>query len=123
MADLPHPLPAPLAELISIRFRALAEPTRIRILDALRDGPASVQELAAVVGTTPQNVSRHLATLVDAGILSRSRSGTAIIHAVRDPSVYEMCEQVCGSVHDRFAALAELTGPATPTHHPAHREA
>ena len=43
--DVPHPLPAPLVELIAERFRVLGEPMRIRLLDALREAPATVQEL------------------------------------------------------------------------------
>ena len=43
--SLPHPLPEPLVELIARRFRVIGEPMRIRILDRLRDGEASVAEL------------------------------------------------------------------------------
>ena len=59
-AALTHPLPDDLVELIAERFRALAEPTRIKLLDRLRDGEATVLELTVLVGTTQQNVSKHL---------------------------------------------------------------
>ena len=42
----PHPLPDYLAELIARRFRVIGEPMRIRLLDQLRDGEATVRELA-----------------------------------------------------------------------------
>ena len=111
---LPHPVPESLAEIISVRFRALAEPTRIRLLDTLRDGPLTVQELAARVDTTPQNVSKHMAVLADAGIVTRERQGTSMLHTIADPTVFDMCEQVCGSVHDHYAALAQLTADSHP---------
>ena len=60
---LPHPLSDSLALLIAQRFRVLAEPTRIRLLDRLRDGEASVQELTETLETSQQNVSKHLGVL------------------------------------------------------------
>jgi DNA-binding transcriptional ArsR family regulator len=51
-------------------FTALADPTRRQIVDALaRSGPATVSELAAVLPITRQAVAKHLAQLVDAGLL------------------------------------------------------
>ena len=56
------------------RFRALAEPTRIKLLDRLREGEATVLELTALVGTTQQNVSKHLVLL---SAPASSRAGNA----------------------------------------------
>jgi len=50
--EIPHPLPAPLVELIAERFRVLGEPMRIRLLDALREAPATVQELQRATGAS-----------------------------------------------------------------------
>jgi hypothetical protein len=61
-----HPLSDDLVELIADRFRALAEPTRIKLLDRLREREATVLELTALVGTTQQNVSKHLNLLQQA---------------------------------------------------------
>ena len=66
-----HPLPDDLIELIADRFRALSEPTRIRLLDRLRESEATVPELTELIGTTQQNVSKHLR------ILQRSESSPA----------------------------------------------
>jgi DNA-binding transcriptional ArsR family regulator len=107
---LPHPLPDELADLIARRFRAIGEPLRIRLLDALRDGELTVNELAERVGGGQQNVSKHLAVLADAGIVSRRKEGTRVHYRVADPGIYAVCEQVCGALHDQLAALAELTG-------------
>src|SRR5512146_1673124 len=56
---LPHPLPDDLVELIARRLRVIGDPTRIRLLDHLRDGEATVNELAARLGAGQQNVSKH----------------------------------------------------------------
>jgi len=105
---LPHPLPAPLVELIAQRFRVIGEPTRISLLDRLRAGEASVQELTDVTRATQQNVSKHLATLHAAGIVSRRKEGTRTLYAIADDTVFELCEHVCGSLQAQVAELAGL---------------
>jgi DNA-binding transcriptional ArsR family regulator len=72
-----HPLPDDLVELIAERFRALAEPTRIKLLDRLREGEATVQELTEVIGSTQQNVSKHLGVLRQAGMVRRRKAGNS----------------------------------------------
>jgi DNA-binding transcriptional ArsR family regulator len=107
---LPHPLPEELAELIAKRFRAISEPTRVRLLDLLRDGELSVNELAEQLGASQQNVSKHLVLLVDAGMLARRKEGNRVYYRIVDEGVFALCEQVCGSLHAQLSALAELVG-------------
>jgi DNA-binding transcriptional ArsR family regulator len=110
---LPRPLPEDLAELIARRFRALGDPLRVRILDLLRDQELSVTVIAAELGAGQQNVSKHLAVLVDCGMLARRKEGTSVYYRIADQGVFALCEQVCGSVQAQLAALAEIVG--TPT--------
>lgn len=105
MSPLPAPLPDPLVDLIAQRFRLLGEPTRIKLLDALRDGPATVSELQAETGASQQNVSKHLGMLVDAGLVRRSREGTRAFFSIADESLFALCEQVCGSLRRQVAEL------------------
>jgi DNA-binding transcriptional ArsR family regulator len=105
---LPHPLPAPLVELIARRFRALGEPMRIRLLDRLREGEATVLELTDALDASQQNVSRHLQVLLEAGILSRRKHGTYAYYSIADEGVLGLCEQVCGSLQRQVAELAAL---------------
>ena len=109
---LPHPLPEPIVELVAQRFRVIGEPMRIRILDRLRDGEATVAELTEHLATSQQNVSKHLGVLHQAGILSRRKDGTSTLYAIADESVLELCEQVCGGLQRQFSDLAELVGGA-----------
>ena len=108
--SLPHPLPEPIVELVARRFRVIGEPMRIRILDRLRDGEASVLDLADVLETSQQNVSKHLGVLHDAGIVSRRKDGTHAYYAIADESVLDLCEQVCGGLQRQFSDLARLVG-------------
>ena len=105
---LPHPLPEDLAELIARRFRAIAEPMRVRLLDLLRDGDSSVNELAAQLGASQQNVSKHLAVLADVGIVGRRKDGNHVYYRIVDEGVLGLCEQVCGSMQTQLAALTAL---------------
>ena len=103
---LPSPLPDALVELIAERFRTIGEPTRIRILERLRHGEASVQELAEHVHSSQQNVSKHLTLLARAAIVGRRKDGTFVYYRITDESVFAMCEQVCGAVQRDVSDLA-----------------
>ena len=105
---LPHPLPDELAELIARRFRVLGEPMRIRLLDRLREGEATVGELTESLGASQQNVSKHLAVLAEAGILGRRKQGNHVLYRIVDQGVFALCEEVCGSVQQQLRALNEL---------------
>ena len=106
--DIPHPLPDPLVELIAQRFRVIGEPMRIRLLDRLRDGAATVQELTEVTGASQQNVSKHLGVLLAAGIVSREKEGNFARYAIADESVFALCEQVCGGLRRQLNELDEI---------------
>lgn len=105
---LPQPLPEPLVELIAQRFRVLGEPMRILLLDRLREGEATVNELTAATGASQQNVSKHLGVLAAAGIVSRRKDGTHAVYAIADESVFQLCEIVCGGLQRQLAELSDL---------------
>ena len=103
--SLPSPLPDELVELIARRFRVIGEPMRIKLLDRLRSGEATVLALTAAVGASQQNVSKHLGVLHDAGIVVRRKEGTQVYYRVVDSGIFELCETVCGSVQRQVAEL------------------
>jgi DNA-binding transcriptional ArsR family regulator len=105
---LSHPLPDDLIELIARRFRVLGEPMRIRLLDRLREGEATVGELSEALGASQQNVSKHLSVLSDSGMLGRRKDGNHVLYRIVDDGVLTLCEQVCGSVQQQLHALSEL---------------
>jgi DNA-binding transcriptional ArsR family regulator len=111
---LPDPLPDELAELIAQRFRVLAEPTRIKLLNRLRRGEATVHELTETTVSTQQNVSKHLAVLHQAGILSRRKAGNHAYYSIADPGVFALCEDVCGSLQQRVESLRQIVDPVRP---------
>lgn len=86
-------------------FSLLAEPARLRILQAVCDKECSVQEIVGQTSLPQPNVSRHLSLLFNAGVLSRRRDGTFVFYKVSDPFVTQLCRTVC--VHLATSALAK----------------
>ncbi len=105
--SIPHPLPEALVELIASRFRVIGEPMRIKLLDRLREGPATVNELTGALGASQQNVSKHLNVLHQAGLVGRTKEGTTVRYAIADETVFALCELVCGGLRKQ---LSELDG-------------
>ena len=92
------------------RFRALGEPARLAIINALRDGERTVGELVEATGQAQANVSRHLAVLHGAGFVSRRRDGAFVRYAVSDAQVYQLCDLMCGRIERDAEALARAVG-------------
>jgi len=107
MAKKPRPLSDEALELIARRFALLAEPTRLRLLHTLFAGERNVNALVEASGSTQANVSRHLQALADAGILSRRKEGLQVFYAIADPSIFKLCELVCGSLEKQHARRVE----------------
>ena len=105
---LPSPIPLDLAEMIAARLRVIGDPTRIRILDLLRDDELSVTQITGRLETSQQNASKHLGMLLQAGILARRKDGNSSIYSIADRGVYELCEQVCGGLQLQLTELAAL---------------
>ena len=97
--------------LVAERFKALAEPTRLRLIAALMDGEKTVSELVEETGGLQANVSKHLGVLLDAGILGRRKQGLHSFYRITDETVYELCELVCGSIRERLNADLENFPP------------
>lgn len=105
------PLENDAAELIARRFRALADPTRLRILDLLRrQEEAAVGEMTELLGGSQQNISKHLAALHAEGFLSRRKRGTSTLYRISDPAVLELCDRVCAGIESQLAELESLIG-------------
>jgi ArsR family transcriptional regulator len=94
-------------ELIAARFKLLGEPSRLKLLNALKNGEKNVSELVAATGLSQANASRHLQALADAGILSRRKDGLSVIYKIAEPGIFSLCENVCGSLQQHYTANAK----------------
>lgn len=78
------------------RFRALGEPARLQIMNALRTRERTVGELAELTGFGTANVSKHLQMLNAAGFVSRRKEGLHVYYALAGDDVFQMCDLMCG---------------------------
>ncbi|MBI5382426.1 MAG: helix-turn-helix transcriptional regulator [Opitutae bacterium] len=106
-----RPLSDDALALVARRFAVLSEPMRLRLLQALAGGEKPVNALVELTGGTQANVSRHLQTLTEAHLLKRRKEGLQVFYAVADPSIFQLCELVCGSLEKRLAQQAEAFEP------------
>jgi DNA-binding transcriptional ArsR family regulator len=93
-------------EMIASWFRALGEPSRLRILRALEAGEMSITDLVTATGLTQANVSRHAQALAQAGMISRRKEGLSTICAIADPAIIALCDTVCSNLQARLSEHA-----------------
>ncbi len=94
-------------EPVAERLRLLGDATRLRILNVLREGELSVVDIVDRVGASQPNVSRHLALLLRAGMVTRRPAGRNAHYRVADPFVDRICEAICGSLRSHVDRQAQ----------------
>lgn len=88
---------------VAEHLKVLADPTRLRLLFELAEGEICVGDLAGQVGGSQANVSKHLAVLRKAGLVTCRRDGMNVCYSIVDPSVFT----VCRTVRDALSARAD----------------
>jgi ArsR family transcriptional regulator len=105
------PLSREALELLAQRFRALGDATRLALLQALFEAERTVQELCELTGASQANASKHLALLLEQGLVARRREGLFTRYRVADASLERLCRLVCRSLAERHEAVrAHLPG-------------
>ncbi len=82
-------------------FRVMSAPLRLKIINCLCDGEKNVSYLLTKVNTTQPNMSQHLNTLYQAGILGKRREGVQIFYHIADQRIVSICEAVCHDIEAR----------------------
>src|SRR5713101_4642141 len=103
--------PDPMIELVAQRLRVLGQPLRIKLIDRLCQGTATVQQLASAVDGVQQNVSQHLAILHQAGIVSRRKEGIRVWYELVDPHVPQLLGEARASLTRQVGELSRLVQP------------
>ena len=101
-------LDRPALEKIAKVFSAFSDPTRLSILQELKEQAKSVGELVTAVGVSQGNMSKQLQLLYEAGVLEREKVGNQVFYSVRDELVMPLCELVCDKLNRDAKATAEL---------------
>ena len=82
-------------------FRVMSAPMRLKIINCLCDGEKNVSYLLTKVNTTQPNMSQHLNTLYQAGILGKRRDGVQIFYHIADSRIVSICQAVCDDIASR----------------------
>ena len=94
--------------LVAERFKALAEPARLQILNELRAGELTVGELVEATGLGQANVSKHLQMLHAMHFVSRRKEGLFAYYALADRTVFQLCDIMCGRLEKETKARRKL---------------
>lgn len=93
-------------------LKSLAQPTRLKIIDFLRDGERCVCEIFPAIDEEQSNTSRHLSYMQTHGILSRRKDGVKIYYAVKHPEVFEIIDRAGGIVKREIEVRSGLMNGA-----------
>lgn len=83
-------------------LKAMADPTRLKVLHALQAGERCVSDILRGVGGSQANVSKHLSVLRRAGLVDSRRDGLNVFYRIIDPGVFTICRNVCDSIELRL---------------------
>ena len=108
-------LPEQALQEIAAHFQVLSEPTRLKILNLLRDKESNVGELAQKTGYSVANVSRHLALMAKHSMVVRESRGTSVYYRIGDDAIYGLCDLVCGNIERRYEKIAAERAAFTST--------
>jgi len=73
-------------------FKALADPTRLRILECIKDQEKCICEVIPYTGKSQPNVSLHLKVLKQAGLVNERKDGTRILLSIADKNVFKLID-------------------------------
>ena len=103
------PLTPELLGLVADRFKVLAEPARLQILNALRESrELTVSELVERTGFGQANVSKHLQLLHGHGFVERRKDGLFVYYQLADQTVFQLCDLMCGRLEAEARSRNEL---------------
>lgn len=108
--NAPKKMPPALIAAVAEQFRALAEPTRLRLMSCLFDGERTVGDLVPLAGQSQANVSKQLAVLHRAGWVKREKRGLSVYYTLADERTFALCELMCARVREQAQSAIDKLG-------------
>jgi DNA-binding transcriptional ArsR family regulator len=75
-------------------LKALAQPTRLKILELLRNGERCICEIIPAINGEQSNISRHISTMQKSHLITTRKDGVKVMVKVRDPRIFEVLDTV-----------------------------
>jgi DNA-binding transcriptional ArsR family regulator len=89
-------------------LKALAQPTRLRILEFLRDGEKCICEIVPAVGGEQSNISRHISLMQKSKLVATRKDGVKVMVKVRDLKIFSILDQVSGILRSQMSEQSRL---------------
>jgi len=94
--------------------KTLANPKRLEIINALRDGEKSVSELVEILGIPKANVSQHLTVMRSKGVLNSRKNGVNVFYSITSHKVVDACtlmkEVLAEQMHEQSKLFKGMIG-------------
>ncbi|MEP7383797.1 MAG: metalloregulator ArsR/SmtB family transcription factor [Gemmatimonadota bacterium] len=110
--EMAKTMSAELLTLVAERFKALADPARLRLLNAMRPGEQTVGDLVEATELSQANVSKHLSQLHTLGFVKRRKAGLYVYYALADKDIFRLCDVMCGRIEAELKDRARMLRPA-----------
>ena len=85
-------------ELAAEMFRVMSAPMRLKIISCLCNGEKNVSQLLEEIETTQPNMSQHLNTLYQAGVIGKRREGVQVFYRIENDRVVTLCRAICTQI-------------------------
>ena len=75
-------------------LKALAQPTRLKILECLREGEKCICEIVPAINGEQSNISRHISLMQKTNLVTTRKDGVKVMVRVKDPKVFEIIDSI-----------------------------
>lgn len=75
-------------------LKALAQPTRLKILELLREGEKCICEIVPAINGEQSNISRHISVMQKSGLITTRKDGVRVMVKIKEPEIFEIIDRV-----------------------------
>lgn len=89
-------------------LKALAQPTRLKILELLRDGEKCICEIVPAINGEQSNISRHISLMQKSHLVTTRKDGVKVIVKISDPKIFEILDSISLLLKKQFMETKKL---------------
>jgi DNA-binding transcriptional ArsR family regulator len=95
-------------ELKAAILKAMAQPTRLKILESLRNGEKCICEIVPTINAEQSNISRHISMMQKSHLVTTRKEGVRVMVNVKDPQVFDILDKVSAILKNRIKEQERL---------------
>ena len=103
-----EPMEERVLELKAEILKALAQPTRLKILELLRNGERCTCEIVPAINGEQSNISRHISLMQKSHLVTTRKDGVRVMVKVRDPRIFEILDRISTILKNRMSEQSRL---------------